>query len=383
MVDPAALAAGFDAALAGRGVCSGTRRAEAFARAFAALPPPGYGELYWLARVSMLPSIADLAGFNAAFIDYWNRLMDADTLRSLVDADPEPSAREPARPRPQRRNLPPPPSEQLAGELDANDAALFVAMASIDERLSTIDLAELDERERALAVGAIARLRIVRELRFSRRRRLRPHGDRLDLRASLRHAARTTGEVVKLRTTLRRRTPRPLVFLCDVSGSMGPYARALLLYARTAARARPRVRAFAFATRLTDLTRAVRHESLRTALRAFARELPDYGGGTRIGAALHEFNVTYGQRGAARGGTVVILSDGWERDDPALIGREMARLRRLTRKIIWVNPQKKHSAFEPLALGMAAALPFVDALVAGHNLRSLDAIADAIEAVAV
>jgi uncharacterized protein with von Willebrand factor type A (vWA) domain len=142
---------------------------------------------------------------------------------------------------------------------------------------------------------------------------------------------------------------------------------------------RKRVRAFAFATRLTELTAIARRTSHASAMSAFGEALRDYGGGTRIAASLHEFNERYGQRGAARGGTVVILSDGWEREDPEAVALEMERLHRLCRRIVWVNPQKKHPAFEPLARGMAAALPYVDALVTGHNIRSLDAIADAIE----
>jgi uncharacterized protein with von Willebrand factor type A (vWA) domain len=160
---------------------------------------------------------------------------------------------------------------------------------------------------------------------------------------------------------------------------MQPYARMLLQYARVAARARPHVRAFAFATELTELTAIARRAPAAVVMSAFSKILRDYAGGTRIGASLHAFNDTYAQRGIARGGTVVVLSDGWERDDPAMVAREMARLRRLTRKIVWVNPQKKHRAFEPLAGGMAAAMPYVDDLIAGHNLRSLHAIADTIE----
>jgi uncharacterized protein with von Willebrand factor type A (vWA) domain len=112
---------------------------------------------------------------------------------------------------------------------------------------------------------------------------------------------------------------------------------------------------------------------------AIGSTVHDYGGGTRIGAALHAFNERHAQRGAARGGTVVILSDGWERDDPALVGLEMQRLRRLARRLVWVNPHKRHPAYEPLARGMAAALPYLDAFVSGHSLRTLDAVADAIE----
>jgi uncharacterized protein with von Willebrand factor type A (vWA) domain len=143
--------------------------------------------------------------------------------------------------------------------------------------------------------------------------------------------------------------------------------------------ARPAVRAFVFATHLTDLTPPLKHASDASLMAAIAANVRDFGGGTRIGAALRAFNDGFAQRGAARGGTVVILSDGWEREDPDLVRTEMQRLRRLARRIVWVNPHKRHPAYEPLAKGMAAALPYLDAFVSGHHLRTLDAVADAID----
>jgi hypothetical protein len=204
------------------------------------------------------------------------------------------------------------------------------------------------------------------------------HGDRFDFRGTLRGAARTAGELMQRRTTRRRLRVRPVVFLLDVSGSMTPFARALIQYARVTAAARPAVRAFAFATRLTDLTPLLAG-STGELMRAVGETVLDFGGGTRIGAALRAFNERYAVRGVARGGTVVILSDGWEREDPELVGAEMARLRRLARRIVWVNPHKRHAAYEPLARGMAAALPYLDAFLSGHSLRTLDAVAEAIE----
>jgi uncharacterized protein with von Willebrand factor type A (vWA) domain len=373
-LDIARFAATFDRALAARGVDAGTRRAIAFGDVLERARPETPEPLYWLARVAMLPSIADLDRFHLAFVDAVNQFVDADTLAKLVQNVPAPRREPPAESR--KRTDPPAPADEPG---DEREAVPFVAMASPDERLAERDLAEMDDNERAQAILALERLRIAVELRRSRRRRVAARGDRLDLRATTRVAARTAGELVRRRASARRERPRPLVFLCDVSGSMAPYARALLQYARVASLARPRVRAFAFATHLTEVTPVARRSPARGVMAAFAEALKDYGGGTRIAAALADFNDRYAQRGAARGGTVVILSDGWEREDPARVGTEMARLRRLTHKIVWVNPQKKHAAFEPLAGGMAAALPHVDALISGHNLRSLDAIAHAIE----
>lgn len=375
--EPAVFAAEFDARLAEHGVDAGTSRALACARLLQRAAPSTLDTVYWCARIAMLPSIADLDRFHLAFAATCAAATQAnasgDPIWELPRAAP-PEKGTALRPRT------PDPSERRARGADDRDTAVFVAMASADERLFERDIAEMSETELELARRAAERLSTIFELRRSRRRRTARRGTRLDLRATLREAARTAGELVRRRNSLRRDRLRPLVFLCDVSGSMAPYARVVLGYARANALARGRVRAFAFATRLTELTASIGRSGKGDVLSAVLRELPDYGGGTRIGAALQAFNAHYAQRGAARGGTVVILSDGWEREEPGLVASEMARLRRLSRRIVWVNPQKKHPGFEPLARGMAAALPFVDALVAGHNLRSLEGIARAVEA---
>jgi uncharacterized protein len=374
--DPARLAAGFDAALRARGVTAGTRRAATFAEVLRVLPPHGREALYWRARAAMLPSIDDLSAFHAAFVAFFSALEDDGALERMAEALAAPPEHAAA---PKRETLPPPPSERPAEDADAERAPVQWIAASLEERLRERAFDDLDDVERAAMVRMIGRVRIAADWRPSRRRRAHARGDRFDFRATLRGAARTAGEIVRRRTTRRRRRLRPLVFLLDVSGSMEPFARALLHYARVNAVARPRVRAFAFATQLTDLTPLLRHTGDDGLMAAIGAAVRDYGGGTRIGAALHAFNDRYAQRGAARGGTVVILSDGWERDDPALVGVEMGRLRRLARRLVWVNPHKRHPAYEPLARGMAAAMPYLDAFVSGHNLRTLGAVADAIE----
>jgi uncharacterized protein with von Willebrand factor type A (vWA) domain len=377
MIDARAFAATFDRTLAAHGVDAGTRRTIAFARTLEAAQPARADALYWFARIAMLPSIDDLDAFHAAFMETMETFVDVDLLRNLVENVPGAPPKE--KPPERRRKDPPPPDDSPASDEEAREAVTFLAMAGDEERLAERDFAEMDDAERLRAMRALERARVAIDLRRSRRRRAASRGDRLDVRATIRAAARTAGELMRQRASARREQPRPLVFLCDVSGSMASYSRALLQYARVLSLGRRKVRAFAFATRLTELTAIARRTNHRTAMSAFGDALQDYGGGTRIGGALRAFNDRYGQRGAARGGTVVILSDGWEREDPELVASEMARLRRLARRIVWVNPQKKHPAFEPLARGMAAALPYVDALVTGHNIRSLDAIADAIE----
>jgi uncharacterized protein with von Willebrand factor type A (vWA) domain len=170
---------------------------------------------------------------------------------------------------------------------------------------------------------------------------------------------------------------RRLVLLCDISGSMEPYARAYMQFVTCAGRD---AEAFVFATRLTRITRALAARNPERALQRAAAAAPDWSSGTRIGEALRAFNDRHGRRGLARGAVIVILSDGWERGDPALVGREMARLGRLAHRIVWVNPRVGAPGFKPQAGGMAAALPHLDALVSGHSLAALDEVIEAIGA---
>ena len=170
------------------------------------------------------------------------------------------------------------------------------------------------------------------------------------------------------------------MLLCDISGSMEPYARAYLQFLTSAAGSGPNAEAFVFATRLTRLTRALSSRNPERAIQRAAAAAPDWSSGTRIGDALKEFNDRHGRRGMARGAVIVILSDGWERGDPMLVGREMQRLARLAHRIVWVNPRVGADAFSVRSGGMVAALPHCDALVSGHSFEALGEVAEAIGA---
>src|SRR6185437_1120771 len=165
-----------------------------------------------------------------------------------------------------------------------------------------------------------------------------------------------------------------LVMLCDISGSMEPYARAYVQLLTSAAGSGPDAEVFVFATRLTRITRALATRSPERAIQRAAAAAPDWSSGTRIGEALRAFNDRHGRRGMARGAVIVILSDGWERGEPALVAREMERLSRLAYRIVWVNPRAASASFQPRVGGMAAALPFIDALVSGHSLEALEEV---------
>src|SRR5918994_2239828 len=240
--------------------------------------------------------------------------------------------------------------------------------ASEHELIREKDFAEMtpDEFERARRLmEAIAR---TRPRRTSRRRAPDPRGDVLDMRRLCRKSLRSGGEPIEQPWKARKTVPRKLVVLCDISGSMDAYARALLFYLHAIVGTGAGVEAFAFGTRLTRLTADLATRDPEAAL-ARANEIAvDWGSGTRIGASLAEFNAVYGRRALSRGAVVVVVSDGWERDDPDLVGREMAKLARAAYAVVWVNPLKGNPEYQPLAGGMRAALPFVDRFLPGHNL---------------
>jgi uncharacterized protein with von Willebrand factor type A (vWA) domain len=244
------------------------------------------------------------------------------------------------------------------------------------------DFAELTAAER----DQLRRLRAAFTLRGEARRTARRHPARrgaVDPRRTVRELLRGGGEPARLRHRARADRPRRVVLLVDVSGSMGPYADALLRFAhaalhgpRTGGAARgTRTEVFTIGTRLTRVTRELAHRDPDTAMAALAAAVPDWRGGTRLGEMLHGFLDRWGRRGMARGAVVVVLSDGWERGDPALLAEQMRRLHRLAHRVIWANPRKARPGYAPLAGGMAAALPSVDAFVEGHSPAALERLA--------
>ncbi|MGW2898328.1 vWA domain-containing protein, partial [Streptomyces sp. NPDC001212] len=200
----------------------------------------------------------------------------------------------------------------------------------------------------------------------------------VDPHRTVRELLRLGGEPARLRRHAREERPRRVVLLVDVSGSMGPYADALLRFAHAAARGR-RTEVFTIGTRLTRVTRELSHRDPDLAMAAVAEAVPDWRGGTRLGELLREFLDRWGQRGMARGAVVVLLSDGWERGDPRLLAAQMRRLHRLAHRVIWSNPRKARPGYAPLAAGMAAALPSVDDFVEGHSLAALERLAAVVQ----
>ena len=360
MPDLAAVVAGFGTALRAAGLPVGPDRCARFGQAVTVLAPTTTRELYWCALATLTSDPAQLPAFDAVFGAVFDGLLDPATQRGqhrgVGSSGDMPT---------------------VGGRSSGPSREVELPVAGAAARLSTRDFADLADDELATIATLMRALTLRTPLRRSRRQRSAPAGHHVDLRASLRRARRTGGYPVRLERTTARVRPRRLVVLCDISGSMQPYARAMLqlLYCATGG---AHAEAFSFATRLTRLTPALAGRRPGDALAAAGRLAPDWSGGTRIAAALHSFLRDHGRRGMARGAIVLIISDGWDGDDPASLGRAMAALSRLAYRVVWANPRTARPDYRPLAGGMAAAWPHCDAVVSAHRLDALPELLDAL-----
>lgn len=380
MVDIATVAATFGDRLHAAGIPVTPERSSRFAAAITLTTPATYDDLYWAARVTLVSGADQLEQFDRVFAGIFGELAD----RAEARGDPKGAGRGEPRPRSQHGSDDRRGSggtgrsgdDSRAGDLDTENETLAMT-ASADERLHRADYAALSAAEIVALRRLMAEMRLAPPLRSRRRTRISRRGVRLDLRATIRRSRRTGGDPVE--RILRRRTTRPrrLVLIADISGSMEPYARAYLQLLHSAAGG-ANAETFVFATRLTRLTRQLRIRNPQVALQRAAASAPDWAGGTRLGAALKAFNDGWGRRGLARGAVVLIVSDGWDSGDPALVAEQMSRLARLAHKVVWVNPRKQSSQYRPLVGGMAAALPHVDEMVSGHSLAAMNEVLEAI-----
>ena len=390
--DVAATAAAFGVALHTAGLPVGPDRCERMARAMKVMNASSLAELRACALATMVSDPSQLPTFDRVF--------------AAIFGGPSPNGAQlppvlPAFQRPGSDGAPASPASSSAetggwtsgaqideagspsGE-DLPEAPALRQVASATERLRSRDFTELSPAELHQLVSLMGELALAIPPRRTRRYRGPRKGKRPDLRRTMRQAQRYGGEVIRLSHQARVLRPRRLVVLCDISGSMEPYARALLmlmyvLYGAQSQRAQSRQRGaqsrpelFSFATRLTRLTPALAAASPDTMLAKAGEAAPDWSGGTRIGAALKEFNDRYGARGMARGAVVLVISDGWDTGDPELLGQQMARLARLAHRIVWANPRTQSPRYRPAVGGMAAAWPFCDAVVSAHSLDALD-----------
>ena len=335
-------------------------------RALAAVDAADREAAFFALRAALCSSHADLAVFAEAF--------------AVAFAEPEMETEDPLEALGQIERMALPrfaiPEPAPAQELDLTPVP---AAWSDEERLRERDFALYTDSERAVARRLLAQLarrgprRISRRTRPTRRRR-----EVHDLRATVRLSLRHGGEFVERRYRAPAERPRRLVLVCDVSGSMAPYARMLLQYLQASVAARARVEAFVFGTRLTRVTRELAGRDPDRALHRAAEAVHDWSGGTRIGEALAELNRVHGRR-IGRGALVVVLSDGWDRGDPEQLGEEMARLQRCAHRVVWLNPLAADPRYAPLTRGMQAAMPHVDRLLPGNSIASLEALAELME----
>jgi uncharacterized protein len=343
-------------------------------RALGAVDASDRDAAYFALRATLCSRHSDLEAFDAAFAELFS-------VPAAVPPVPPPALDDVASlvlPRVAVPGAKPP-------QMSEADIEVVPAAWSDVELLHEKDFAEYTEGERLAARAIMRRLasvgpqRASRRTRPARRRGAPPHAARPDLRRTIRASLRTGGDPFERHWREPGERPRPLVLVCDVSGSMEPYARMLLQYMQACVAARRRVEAFVFGTRLTRVTGELAGRDPDRALDRAAGAAEDWSGGTRIGEAVATLNREYGRR-VGRGAIVVLLSDGWDRGDPQQLSAEMARLERCAHRLIWLNPLKASPEYEPLTRGMQAALPYVDHFLAGNSLASLEDLAILMEA---
>jgi uncharacterized protein len=328
--------------------------------------------VYWATRATLLRRPEDIELFDRAFKVFWER------RRTVIDLMP---------------NEQPPETITVAVDDGTDDEGGnddsetsdkqpdIVLRFSAAEVLRSKDFAQYTADELADAYRMMTTLRLVGAPRRSRRLVPTKHDrGRLDVRRTVRGSLRAGGEPTQWRYRTHGERQRRLILLLDISGSMEPYARALLRFVHAAVVGRQKVDVFTLGTRMTRVTREMSSRDPDRALASAAGAVQDWSGGTRLGDGLQSFNDTWGVRGMARGATVVIMSDGWDRGSPEMLGEQMARLHRVAHQIVWVNPLKYTPGYAPLARGMAAALPYIDNFIEGHSVDAMAELAAVISA---
>ncbi len=390
------MAAGLGIALHTAGLPVGPDRCERLARAVTVMGATSVAELRACALATMVSDPGQMITFDRVFAALFGTPSPVRDLmppvqpafpRAEQDSGPQPNPQSPGDPDGWSAGMQVSASGSAADDADEPlaEAPAVRHVASAAERLRGRDFTELSAGELRQLVTLMREMTLAVPPRRTRRYRAARAGKRPDLRRTLRLARRSGGEAIRFARRARRVRPRRLVVLCDISGSMEPYARALLLllYALNGGQLRGgsnRPEVFSFATRLTRLTSAFAAATPDTMLAKAGEAAPDWSGGTRIGAAVKEFNDHYGSRGMARGAVILIISDGWETGEPELLGAQMARLSRVAHRIVWANPRTQSPRYRPEVGGMAAAWPYCDAVVSAHNLDALDDLLSALRA---
>ena len=333
-------------------------------------------DFYWTLHAVFVNRRDQQEIFDQAFHVFWRNPEILERMMSLLLPDNTPLAG--GRPqgseelsrrltdvlRPKDDGSPPGEAEEQT-EIDA------VMTFSNKEVLQTIDFEKMSGEELAEAKRAIQAMRLPIMEVPTRRFRTARQGQRADLRATMRAGLRSGGDTIPLRWKRRRRRHPPLVVICDISGSMSRYSRMLLHFMHAITNDRDRVHSFVFGTRLTNITRHLRHKDVDVAVEKVSELVVDWSGGTRIGACLHDFNVTWARRVLGQGALVLLISDGLDRDNAEGLAGEIERLHKSCRRLIWLNPLLRYDAYEPKSMGARAMIAHVDDFRAVHNLQSL------------
>ncbi len=362
---PAEIAVAFTRILRGAGLRVPTSSTHTFAEALVAVGLDDRDAAYWSGRATLVRRPEDIDVYDRAFAVFFEHREPADdgddpaepdTITIAVDDDDA--------------------DDDGDATAAGDDESTIELRFSVTETLRQKDFADYSPDELAQAHELMSRLRLVGTPRTSLRLGpARTPTQRPDIRRMVRASLRAGGEPIERHFRRPTERLRRLVLLLDVSGSMEPYARALLRFVHAAVAGRQKVEAFALGTRLTRITRELTSRDPDVALEAAGRRVVDWSGGTKLGAGLRQFNDEWGVRGLARNSIVVVLSDGWDRGDPTELGAQMQRLQRVTHRLIWVNPLKVTPGYAPLARGMAAALPYVDDFVEGHSVAAMEELA--------
>jgi len=364
------LAIGYARVLRGLGLAVPIGSVIDFVEAVALLGIDSRDAVYWAGRSTLVHRPEDHGVYDRAFAVFWERASGASTdttdeepltITLAMDDDNDDGSND-------------------ADTAEPNDDPTLQLRFSTTEVLRQKDFASYSTDELELAQELMSHLRFAGPPRSSFRMQRSNRGPTPDIRATIRASLRAGGEPIRRKWREPGERMRRLVLLLDVSGSMEPYARGMLRFVHAAVAGRQRVEAFALGTRLTRVTRELSSRDPDRALQAAAARVLDWNGGTRLGECLMRFNDEWGVRGMARNSIVVILSDGWDRGDPELLGEQMQRLQRVAFRTIWVNPLKVTPGYAPLARGMAAALPHVDAFVEGHSVAAMEELAATISA---
>jgi uncharacterized protein len=325
-------------------------------------------------RATLIHRAGNRPVFDQAFAWFW-RAATADASQV--------AAQTLVPPRPGDRRLTEALGQQPRTASETKAPPTAAGAASALEQLRHQDFETLTAEQIDAARRAIDTLRIAQDQRRTRRRSP-AIGARLDLQATIRQALRSGGEVLDIATTAPRSQPTPIVVLCDISGSMAGYTQVLLHFLHALVNRRGHATAFLFGTRLTNITRTLRHRDPEHALAAVAAAVPDFAGGTRIATAIADFNRHWGRRVLSQGATLLLFTDGLDRPDPSEtqlpLADAMARLRRTSRRLIWLNPLLRWQGFTPRAASIRAMLPFVDELRPAHSLHSLESLVAALNA---